>query len=159
MNNIQRVIDYVVYDEINSYKANPKSDHILHNIALICIEKNMRSDAANIFWQISKMDEYENTDNLLWKNHKTDIPRDYIRWTQTTKALESYLNPEDEDIYVCNYCGGNDVTTASYTNPNDLNETELSEHDDYDSCGNCYEEIEIITKKQFKERIANGSAY
>jgi len=143
-----KVLGYMVSDELKSYAENPSSSHVLHDIATLAISQRIRNIAANIYWDITQTKR----DGILEDN-------DYQAFVKTQDALHDYLNPRDSDIFVCNWCGGTDVTTSSYTNPNKLEDSELSENDDYDSCDHCYEDIEIITLQEWKERIKNGSPH
>lgn len=158
-----QVVSYMINDELKSYMENPSSTHILHDIAALCVSQRLRDYAAMIYWRMCELNDrsfWITRKELHEPLHLIDniyISHDHQSFSETKDNIYYYLNPKDEDIYVCNYCGGTDVTTSSYTNPNYLGDTELSENDDYDSCGNCYEDIEIITLKEWKERIKNGS--
>ena len=56
-----------------------------------------------------------------------------------------------DDIWVCDYCGSEDVEEQVWRNMNTL---EISDINDYFQCNNCEEETSPMTYFEFKEKIA-----
>ena len=66
---------------------------------------------------------------------------------------EYFKNKDMDDMYVCDYCGSEEVDEKAWVNMNTL---EVSQPDDYTNywCNICNDEVSPITYFEFKEKIA-----
>jgi len=150
----KRILNYLYDQESKNFKENPNTNHIFYDMFRLSLhlkDRGMVRSFYNDFIEVCNNWELPEPK----KSERDDVALTVL--TDKVKVARNFLIPSDHDIYVCDWCGSDDIQEEAYVNPNNFNEIEVqSEGINY--CDGCEgDDIEIVTMFEWQEKVAEAT--